>query len=105
MWLRLSGLAIALGMGLSWGVLPAQAQVTDAQVSALVEALRLMAPPASPSGERLYSEWQVKGENIPRWSQSCIGRSLTPELFEASPVTALHYARYVDSRIQGQQQQ
>lgn len=88
MWLRLSGFAIALGVGLSAGVLPAQGQVTDFQVNALVEALRLTAPPASPSGERLYSEWQVKGENIPRWSQVCIGRPLTPELFEASPVTA-----------------
>lgn len=88
MWLRLSGLAIVLGVGMSTGVLPAQGQVTDSQVGALVEALRLNAPPASPSGERLYSEWQVKGENIPRWSQGCIGRSLTPELFEASPVTA-----------------
>lgn len=88
MWLRLSGLAIALGVGFNAGMLPAQGQVTDSQVNALVEALRVNAPPASPSGERLYSEWQVKGENIPRWSQACIGRSLTPELFEASPVTA-----------------
>jgi hypothetical protein len=88
MWLRLSGLTIALGVTIIAGTLPAQGQVTDSQVNALVEALRLNAPPASPSGERLYSEWQVKGENIPRWSQSCIGRSLTPELFEASPVTA-----------------
>jgi hypothetical protein len=70
------------------GTLPAQGQVTDSQVNALVEALWLNAPPASPSGERLYSEWQVKGENIPRWSQACIGRSITPELFEASPETA-----------------
>ncbi|UIE39282.1 ARC6/PARC6 family protein [Leptodesmis sichuanensis] len=88
MWLRLSGLTIALGVTMIAGTLPAQGQVTDSQVNALVEALRLNAPPASPSGERLYSEWQVKGENIPRWSQTCIGRSITPESFEASPVTA-----------------
>jgi hypothetical protein len=87
MGLRLSGFAIALGMALGMGIFPAQAEVTNSQVNTLVEVLRLNAPPASPTGERLYSEWKVKGDNIPRWSQKCIGRSLTPELFEASPVT------------------
>lgn len=85
---RLSGLVVGLGLSLSVGVLPAQAQISDAQVGALVEALRLSAPRTEEKSDRLYSEWQVKPENIPRWSKSCLGRELTPTQFAASPVTA-----------------
>lgn len=67
--------------------LPAQAQST-AQVGALVEALRLAAPQTGRVDDGLYSDWQIKPSNIPRWSKQCIGRELTPAQFEASPVTA-----------------
>ncbi|MFB8792346.1 MAG: hypothetical protein U7123_26735 [Potamolinea sp.] len=40
------------------------------------------------SSEGLFSDWQVKAENIPRWSQQCLGRELTPTQFQESPVTA-----------------
>jgi hypothetical protein len=69
-------------------MLPASAQVSDSQVGALVEALRQAAPQTGTEDDGLYSEWQIKPENIPRWSRSCMGRELTPAEFEASPVTA-----------------
>ncbi|HEY9695509.1 MAG TPA: hypothetical protein V6D15_25200 [Oculatellaceae cyanobacterium] len=63
-------------------------QVADAQVSALVEALRLAAPKTGNENDGLYSDWQVMPDNIPRWSQQCSGRALTPSQFASSPVTA-----------------
>lgn len=62
--------------------------ITDVQVTALVEALRQAAPRTDKSSEGLFSDWQVKAENIPRWSQQCIGKELTPTQFQDSPVTA-----------------
>jgi hypothetical protein len=79
----IGGLLLSLGLL----ALPAQAQ-TDAQVSALVEALRKAAPDTGTTNDGLYSDWQIKGENIPRWSRLCTGKELTPTQFETSPVTA-----------------
>jgi hypothetical protein len=62
--------------------------MSDAQVGALVEALRQAAPQTDTPNNGLYSDWQVKAENIPRWSNQCIGRELTPTQFQDSPVTA-----------------
>lgn len=62
--------------------------VSNAQVGRLVEALRLAAQQRAPGNNGLVSEWQILPENIPRWSNQCIGRELTPAQFEASPVTA-----------------
>jgi hypothetical protein len=86
---------IKRGIGFSFGILvaslwglSAQAQITDLQVNALVEALRQAAPQTGKADDGLYSDWQVQPGNIPRWSKACIGRELTPAQFEASPVTA-----------------
>ncbi len=68
--------------------LPVQAQISNAKVSAFVEALRLAAPQTGIEDDGLYSDWQIKPENIPRWSKQCIGRELTPTDFAASPVNA-----------------
>ncbi|QIZ69424.1 hypothetical protein [Oxynema aestuarii] len=62
--------------------LPVQAQISHAQVMALVEALRLAAPQTSSQEDGLYSPWKIKPSNIPRWSRLCIGEELTPEQFE-----------------------
>lgn len=67
--------------------MPAQTQ-TAGQVAALVEALRQAAPRTDKSKEGLYSDWQVKAENISPWSQQCLGKELTPTQFQDSPVTA-----------------
>jgi len=77
---------VLLSLGL-WNS-PVYAQVSNAQVSALVEALRLAAPQTGRVDDGLYSDWQIKPGNIPRWSKQCIGRELSPADFEASPVTA-----------------
>ncbi len=63
-------------------------QISDTQVGSLVEALRMAAPQTDTPDDGLYSEWQVKAENIPRWSKQCNGQELTPTQFQDSPVTA-----------------
>jgi hypothetical protein len=65
-------------------VLPVQAQVSDAQVVALVEALRQAAPRADNANEGLTSDWAVKPDNIRRWSRLCTGQELTPQAFSAN---------------------
>ncbi|NEP00927.1 MAG: hypothetical protein F6K58_20145 [Symploca sp. SIO2E9] len=83
--LLLSFVIVSIGLG----SMPVRAQVSDAQVSALVEALRLAAPQTDTENDGLYSDWQIKPENIPRWSRQCNnGQELTPRQFEARPVTA-----------------
>ncbi|NET03896.1 MAG: hypothetical protein F6K09_14335 [Merismopedia sp. SIO2A8] len=83
--LLLSVVIVSIGLG----SMPAKAQVSDAQVRALVEALRLAAPQTGTENDGLYSDWQIKPENIPRWSRQCNnGQELTPRQFEARPVTA-----------------
>ncbi len=64
------------------------AQISDVQVGTLVEALRQAAPQTGTPNDGLYSDWQVKADNIPRWSRQCIGKELTPTQFQDSPVTA-----------------
>ncbi|OQW94368.1 MAG: hypothetical protein BWK79_06225 [Beggiatoa sp. IS2] len=67
--------------------LPVQAEITDAQVAAFVEALRLAAPQTGRRDDGLYSEWQIKPNNIQRWSKRCLNQELTPEQFEADSTT------------------
>jgi hypothetical protein len=82
--LLIGGVVLSLGLF----PLPASAQISNPQVASLVEALRLAAPQTGREDDGLYSDWQIKAANIPRWSRQCIGRELTPADFEASPVTA-----------------
>lgn len=84
-WLK--GSVLAAAIGISAGVLPVQAQ-SDQQVRSLVEALRLAAPQTGNANDGLYSDWQIQAQNIPRWSESCIGRRLSPQQFEADTATA-----------------
>ena len=63
-------------------------KVSDAQVVALVEALRRAVPEMDTANNELYSEWQVQPDNIPKWSKQCIQREITPTQFASSPVTA-----------------
>ncbi|MEL7034715.1 MAG: hypothetical protein AAFO04_03735 [Cyanobacteria bacterium J06592_8] len=65
-------------------MLPVHAQVSNTQVQALVEALRLAAPQTGTDADGLYTDWQIKPNNIPRWSQLCIGEEMTPAQFEAN---------------------
>lgn len=81
-------LIVSLGVILAAGALPAQAQVSERQVAALVEALRQAAPQTGRADDGLYSDWQIMPGNIPRWSRSCLGRELSPTEFEASPDVA-----------------
>jgi hypothetical protein len=69
-------------------LLPAHADITAARVAAFVEALRQAAPQTGWADDGLYSDWQIKPANIPRWSKRCLGQELTPEEFAARPETA-----------------
>ena len=78
--------SLIIGLGLQ--SLPAAAQsVTDAQVSALVEALRQAAPPQT-ANDGMYSQWQVLPNNISRWAKFCTKEGLTPQQFEADATKA-----------------
>jgi hypothetical protein len=82
--LLFSSLIISLGLQ----ALPAAGQpVTDAQVSALVEALRQAAPPQT-ANDGMYSQWQVLPNNISRWAKLCTKQDLTPQQFEADATKA-----------------
>jgi hypothetical protein len=82
--LLFGSLIISLGLQ----ALPAAAQpVTDAQVSALVEALRQAAPPQT-ANDGMYSQWQVLPNNISRWAKLCTKQDLTPQQFEADATKA-----------------
>jgi TolA-binding protein len=83
----IEGSMIAMAVGIGSGMLPAQAQ-SDQQVRSLVEALRQAAPQTGNPNDGLYSDWQIQAPNIPRWSQACIGRTLSPQEFEADLDTA-----------------
>jgi len=61
-----------------------QTQISDKQVSALVEALRLSAPNTGNPNDGLYSDWKIKRENIFRWSKRCTGTEMEPAEFEAN---------------------
>lgn len=83
--LLLSGLLVSLGL---W-TLPATAQeVSNAQVSAMTEALRLAAPKTGTQNDELYSEWQITPGIIPSWSKQCLGRELTPTQLESNQAAA-----------------
>ena len=62
-------------------------QPSDAKVAALVEALRVAAPPAS-ADAGLYSDWRIKPDNISRWSRRCVNQEVTPEQFAADSALA-----------------
>lgn len=78
-----SGAIVALGLIAA----PVSAQMTDTQVNRIVEALRQASKPTQPV-TGLYSDWQVKPENITRWSKACSGKELSPQEFQANASAA-----------------
>ncbi|MEH2057753.1 MAG: hypothetical protein V7K97_16645 [Nostoc sp.] len=84
--LLLSGVIVSFG--LSSKLAQAQQQVSNAQVAAMVEALRRAAPQTGIANDGLYSQWQVKPETLKGWSKHCLKREITPTQFENSPETA-----------------
>jgi hypothetical protein len=95
-------LLLLCGVVVNFGLLSflAQAQqvVSNAQVAAMVEALRQAAPQTGTQNDGLYSEWQVKPETLKAWSKSCLKRELTPRQFEDSPETARLIISCITSR-------
>ncbi|TFI52563.1 hypothetical protein BLD44_020015 [Mastigocladus laminosus UU774] len=82
------------GVIASLGILPlpalaqAQKQVSDTQVAAMVEALRLAAPNTGKANDGYYSDWQVKPETLKGWSRNCLKKEVTPTQFENNPELA-----------------
>ncbi|HEY9837774.1 MAG TPA: hypothetical protein V6D27_12870 [Vampirovibrionales bacterium] len=68
--------------------LPVWGQISESQVVALVEALRLVTSNASGRDEGVENAWNIKPANISRWSILCIGEELTPEQFNADRMKA-----------------
>lgn len=66
----------------------AQAQVTSAQVTILVEAFRDVAKQATSKPKTLHSDWRVSERNVGPWSKQCLQRELTPQDFDRDPETA-----------------
>ncbi|HEY9294940.1 MAG TPA: hypothetical protein VIQ31_00955 [Phormidium sp.] len=77
----LAGICLGNGSAIAQQTRPAR-QVSDAQVNAMVEALRRGAPPNRPN-DGMYSAWQVLPGIIPDWTKRCLGRQLTPAEFES----------------------
>jgi hypothetical protein len=69
---------------------PVWGQISDSQVVALVEALRLVNSNSWERQDGLYSSWNIKPANITRWSRFCIGEELTPEQFNLDRRKAQH---------------
>jgi hypothetical protein len=82
------GFVMSLLLSLAVRSRPVMAQIAEPQVRALVEALRQAAPQTGVEDDGLYSQWQIKPDNISRWSRSCIGEELTPSQFSADNQTA-----------------
>ena len=78
------GVIISFGLS-SLLVAQAQQQVSNAQVTALVEALRKAAPQSGSPNNGYYSEWKVKPETLKGWSKYCLKQELTPTQFENTP--------------------
>ncbi|MBD2295717.1 hypothetical protein H6G06_20120 [Anabaena sphaerica FACHB-251] len=79
---------VIISLGLSPLVVQAQQPVSDNQVAAMVEALRLAAPQKKKPTPGYYSDWQVKPETLRGWSKFCLKKELTPTQFENDPKTA-----------------
>lgn len=80
----MKAILLSLIAALTISAAPARAQVSDNQVQALVEALRQAAPQTGTANDGLFSDWQIKPDNITRWSKLCTGETLTPAQFEAN---------------------
>lgn len=79
---------IIISVGLSPLLAQAKPPVSDSQVAAMVEALRLAAPQTKKPTPGYYSAWQVKPETLKGWSKTCLKKELTPTQFENDPKTA-----------------
>jgi hypothetical protein len=83
MQLLLAGIIVSLGI--SPLITQAQQPVSDTQIAAMVEALRLAAPQAKKPVNGYYTAWQVKPETLKGWSKTCLKKELTPTQFENDP--------------------
>jgi hypothetical protein len=90
------------GIIISLGFLPSLAQakqpVSDTQVAAMVEALRLAAPQTKKRNDGYYSAWQVKPETLKGWTKTCLKKELTPTQFENDPKIARQVISCITNR-------
>ncbi len=85
---RLIKILFSLSFVLGVSVQPGQAQITDPQVERVTEAIRQAALSTGVKIDGLYSDWQVKPENVTRWSRKCTGKELSPPAFAADATQA-----------------
>ena len=85
--LLLGGIIVSLALWATPAYTQRSQPVSDAQINAMVEALRQAAPPNKPN-DGMYSQWQVLPGIIPSWTKQCVGRELTPAQFESDTAAA-----------------
>ncbi|TAE54184.1 MAG: hypothetical protein EAZ76_16395 [Nostocales cyanobacterium] len=59
--------------------------VSDTQVAAMVEALRLAAPQRKKPTPGYHTDWQIKPETLKGWSKTCLKKELSTSQFENDP--------------------
>lgn len=89
---------VIVSFGLSPLLAQAQQTVSDAQVAAMVEALRKAAPQTKKVNDGYYSEWQVKPETLRGWTRTCLKKELTPTQFENNPAIARQVVSCISRR-------
>lgn len=82
----LAGIWLGNGSAMAQQTRPAK-QVSDAQVNAMVEALRKAAP-QNRENDGMYSDWQVLPGTLAGWTKRCVGRQMTPAEFESDSAAA-----------------
>ncbi len=85
--IRLVLVGVVVSLGMPQYLAQAQQQVKEAQVAAMVEALRQAAPQTG-HNDGLYSDWKVQPETLKLWSKNCLKKEVTPTQFENSPELA-----------------
>jgi hypothetical protein len=85
---RLVKTIFSLSLGLWLNAQPGQAQIADPQVERVAEALRQVSLSTGVKIDGLYSDWQVKPENVTNWSRKCTGKEIAPATFAADSTQA-----------------
>jgi hypothetical protein len=89
---------VMLSLGLSPLLAHAQQPASEAQVAAMVEALRLAAPQTKNPNDGLYSDWKVKPDTLRGWGRFCLKQQITPTQFQNDPKLARQIVTCIATR-------
>lgn len=93
---------ITINLGFLPTIAQAQQQnkktVSNAQIAAMVEALRLAAPKSKKPNPGYHTEWQIKPETLKGWSKNCLKKELPVSQFENDPTLTRQVVSCIISR-------